>query len=59
MWVNKPSSSSSSIVLSPAGSIGELAQVLCAGAVVDVAGTHTRPGGRAPPAEMTVQASLG
>ena len=50
MWVNKPNSSSSSIVLSPAGSTGELAQVLCAGAVVDVAGSHTRPGGRAPPA---------
>ena len=27
--------------------------MLCAGAVVDAAGTHTRPGGRAPPAEMT------
>lgn len=37
-------SSSSSIVLTPAENIGELAQVLCAGAVVDAASTHTRPG---------------
>lgn len=34
-----------------------MAQVLRAGAVVDAAGTHTQPGGRTPPAEMTTWSS--